>query len=137
MFVLREVFGLPYAEIAAALDRGEAAVRRLAARARRRVDERRPRYTVDPAERRDLTERFLAAAADGDLAALTALLAPGVRLVGDSGGRAKAPVRILETADKAGRFLVAVTGEEARAVFVRFLEINGGFTNKLQSPAAR
>ncbi|RMB84102.1 RNA polymerase sigma-70 factor [Streptomyces shenzhenensis] len=127
VFVLREAFGLPHAEIAAALDRGEAAVRQLAARARRHVDERRPRYPVDPAERRDLTERFLAAAADGDLAALTALLAPDVRLVGDSGGKAKAPVRILETADKVGRFLVAVTGEEAPGLSVRFLEINGGF----------
>ncbi len=63
VFVLREAFGHPYAEIAAMLDRGEPAVRQLAARARRHVDERRPRYDVDPARRRDLTERFLDAAA--------------------------------------------------------------------------
>lgn len=64
VFVLREAFGYPYAEIAAMLDRGEAAVRQLAGRARKHVDERRPRYEVDPAQRRDLTERFLAAAAE-------------------------------------------------------------------------
>lgn len=126
VFVLREAFGYPYAEIAAVLDRGEAAVRQLAARARRHVDERRPRYTVDPAERRDLTKRFLAAAADGDLAALMSLLAPDVRLVGDSGGKAKAPLRVLETADKVGRFLVAVTAAEAPRLSVRLLEANGG-----------
>ncbi|CAM5233638.1 hypothetical protein SFUMM280S_08140 [Streptomyces fumanus] len=103
VFVLREAFGYPYAEIAAMLERGEAAVRQLAGRARRHVDERRPRYDVDPGRRRDLTERFLAAAAGGDLDALLALLAPGVRLVGDSGGKSKAPLRVLENADKVGR----------------------------------
>ncbi|NEE51488.1 sigma-70 family RNA polymerase sigma factor, partial [Streptomyces sp. SID8455] len=51
VFVLREAFGFPYAEIATALDRTEAAVRQLAGRARRHVDERKPRYDVDPAER--------------------------------------------------------------------------------------
>ncbi|MGX1566081.1 sigma-70 family RNA polymerase sigma factor, partial [Streptomyces sp. NPDC055509] len=83
VFVLREAFGFPYADIATMLDRGEAAVRQLAGRARKHVEERRPRYEVDPAQRRDLTERFLAAAADGDLEGLMALLAPDVRLVGD------------------------------------------------------
>ena len=87
VFVLREAFGYPYADIAAMLDRGEPAVRQLAGRARRHVEERRPRYEVDPAERRDLTERFLAAAGGGDLEGLMSLLAPDVRLVGDSGGK--------------------------------------------------
>ncbi|MBD0843659.1 MULTISPECIES: RNA polymerase sigma-70 factor [unclassified Streptomyces] len=127
VFVLREAFGYPYADIAAMLDRGEAAVRQLAGRARRHVDERRPRYDVDPVERRDLTERFLAAAAGGDLEGLMAMLAPDVRLVGDSGGKAKAPLRVVETADKVGRFLVGVAakGDVPDASF-RFLELNGG-----------
>ncbi|MGW1165644.1 RNA polymerase sigma-70 factor [Streptomyces sp. NPDC001153] len=126
VFVLREAFGYPYAEIAALLDRGEAAVRQLAGRARRHVDERRPRYDVDPGRRRELTERFLAAAADGDLDGLMSLLAPDVRLVGDSGGKAKAPLRVLHTADKVGRFLVAVAQQSAAALSHRFLEANGG-----------
>ncbi|MFD7974965.1 RNA polymerase sigma-70 factor [Streptomyces sp. NPDC059071] len=126
VFVLREAFGFPFAEIAATLDRSESAVRQLAARARKHVDEGRPRYDVDPAQRRDLTERFLAAAANGDLEGLLALLAPDVRLVGDSGGKAKAPLRVMETADKIGRFMVAVAqGAEADFDF-RFEEINGG-----------
>ena len=126
VFVLREAFGYPYAEIAAMLDRGEAAVRQLAGRARKHVDERRPRYEVDPAQRRDLTERFLTAAAGGDLEALMSLLAPDVRLVGDSGGKAKAPVRVLETADKVGRFLAGVAQRGVADVSFHFLEVNGG-----------
>ncbi|MFJ8667411.1 RNA polymerase sigma-70 factor [Streptomyces sp. NPDC093600] len=125
VFVLREAFGFPFAEIATALDRSEAAVRQLAARARRHVDERRPRYDVDPAERRDLTERFLAAAAGGDLEQLLALLAPDVRLVGDSGGKSKAPLRIIESADKVGRFLSAVAQGAEQLYEFRFVEVNG------------
>jgi RNA polymerase sigma-70 factor (ECF subfamily) len=126
VFVLREAFGYPYAEIAAMLDRGEAAVRQLAGRARRHVEERRPRYEVDPAQRRDLTERFLAAAAEGDLEALMALLAPDVRLVGDSGGKARAPLRVMETADKVGRFLLGAAQKGIPDTSFRFLELNGG-----------
>ncbi|WP_267889582.1 MULTISPECIES: RNA polymerase sigma factor SigJ [unclassified Streptomyces] len=124
VFVLREAFGFPYGEIAAVLDRSEAAVRQLAGRARRHVDEGRPRYDVDPAERRDLTERFLAAAAGGDLGGLLALLAPDARLVGDSGGKSKAPLRVIETASKVGRFLHAVSGD-AGLYDYRLVELNG------------
>jgi RNA polymerase sigma-70 factor (ECF subfamily) len=126
VFVLREAFGFPYADIAAMLDRGEPAVRQLAGRARKHVEERRPRYDVDPAERRDLTERFLAAAADGDLDGLMALLAPEVRLVGDSGGKSRAPLRVLQTADKVGRFLIGTAQKSLPGLTVRFLEVNGG-----------
>lgn len=126
VFVLREAFGYPYADIAAMLERGEAAVRQLAGRARKHVEERRPRYDVDPAQRRDLTERFLAAAADGDLDGLMALLAPDVRLIGDSGGKSRAPLRVLESADKVGRFLHGAARKGVPDVSFRFLELNGG-----------
>ncbi|WP_020122349.1 RNA polymerase sigma-70 factor [Streptomyces canus] len=126
VFVLREAFGYPYADIAAMLDRGEPAVRQLAGRARRHVEERRPRYDVDPVRRRDLTERFLAAAGGGDLKELLSLLAPDVRLVGDSGGKSKAPLRVLESADHVGRFLVGVAEKGVPDITWRFLELNGG-----------
>ncbi|WP_217250492.1 RNA polymerase sigma factor SigJ [Streptomyces sp. AC602_WCS936] len=126
VFVLREAFGYPYADIAAVLERGEAAVRQLAGRARKHVEERRPRYDVDPAQRRDLTERFLAAATDGDLDGLMALLAPDVRLVGDSGGKSKAPLRVLHSADKVGRFLLGAARKGIPDASFRFLELNGG-----------
>ncbi|MDU0303591.1 RNA polymerase sigma-70 factor [Streptomyces sp. PAL114] len=126
VFVLREAFGYPYADIAAMTGRGEAAVRQLGARARRHVDERRPRYDVDPARRRALTERFLAAAAGGDLAGLMELLAPDVRLVGDSGGKARAPLRVLHGADHVGRFFVGVVGKGVPDADVLLVELNGG-----------
>jgi RNA polymerase sigma-70 factor (ECF subfamily) len=127
VFVLREAFGYPYADIAATLDRSESAVRQLAGRARRHVQEKRPRYEVDPAQQRDLTERFLAASAEGDLEGLMALLAPDVRLVGDSGGRAQAPLRVIESADKVGRFVVGAARKGVPGVVsFRFLEVNGG-----------
>jgi RNA polymerase sigma-70 factor (ECF subfamily) len=126
VFVLREAFGYPYAEIAAMLDRGEPAVRQLAGRARRHVEERRPRYEVDPAQRRELTERFLAAAGGGDLEELMSLLAPDVRLVGDSGGKSRAPLRVLETADKVGRFLLGAARKGIPDSAFRFVELNGG-----------
>ncbi|MET7983552.1 MULTISPECIES: RNA polymerase sigma-70 factor [unclassified Streptomyces] len=126
VFVLREAFGYPYADIAAVLDRGEPAVRQLAGRARKHVEERRPRYDVDPAERRDLTERFLAAAGEGDLEGLVSLLAPEARLIGDSGGLAQAPLRILDTAEKVARFVIGVARKGVSGLSLRFLEVNGG-----------
>ncbi|MEU1267892.1 RNA polymerase sigma-70 factor [Streptomyces sp. NPDC005799] len=126
VFVLREAFGYPYADIAAMLDRGEPAVRQLAGRARKHVEERRPRYEVDPERRRELTERFLAAAGEGDLDGLLALLAPDVRLVGDSGGKARAPLRVLESADKVGRFLVGAAAKGVPDPSFRIMELNGG-----------
>ena len=127
VFVLREAFGFQYGEIATALDRTEAAVRQLAGRARRHVDERKPRFEVDQRQRRDLTERFLAAAQGGDLEGLLALLAPDARLIGDTDGNAKSPLRIMETADKIARFLTAV-GQDIAVPDPEmiFTELNGG-----------
>lgn len=128
VFVLREAFGFPFAEIAETLDRSEAAVRQLAGRARKHVEEGRPRFEVDPAERRDLTERFLAAAVDGDLAGLVSMLAPDAHLVGDSGGKVRAPLRVVQSADKVGRFIVGATRKgvaESPAFEIRYVELNG------------
>ncbi len=126
VFVLREAFGFPYAEIATVLDRGEPAVRQLAGRARSHVAERRPRYEVDPAQQRDLTERFLEAARKGDMAALLELLAPDARLIGDGGGKAKAPMRTITSATKVSRFFAAIVQQSGLGAQLNFLELNGG-----------
>lgn len=126
VFVLREAFGYPYAEIATALDRTEAAVRQLAGRARRHVEDGTPRFEVDQDRQRELTERFMAAAAGDDLAGLLNLLAADARLVGDSGGKAKAPLRIIESADKVARFLFGVTRTLPPGMEFTVLELNGG-----------
>src|SRR4051794_32223564 len=90
VFVLREVFDLPYDEIAAAVEKSPAAVRQIAHRAREHVAARRPRIRVDRAEQQRVVERFLAALRTGDLQALFDVLAPDVVLIADGGGEAAA-----------------------------------------------
>ena len=119
VFVLREAFGMPYAEIADVLGRKEEAVRQLAHRARDHVQERRSRFDADESEQRRVTERFLEATSTGNLEALMAVLSPGVTLVADGGGRALEPRRPVRGAEKVARFLLAVTTEERMARFLR------------------
>ncbi|NPC68259.1 RNA polymerase sigma-70 factor [Corallococcus exiguus] len=86
VFVLREVFDMPYDEIAPALDKTPAAVRQIAHRAREHVAARRPRMQVGRAEQEAVLERFMAAVNSGDLKSLLDVLAPNVVLVADGGG---------------------------------------------------
>jgi RNA polymerase sigma-70 factor, ECF subfamily len=88
VFVLREVFGFGFGQIASAVGRSEAACRQLAMRARRHMDAGRPRFEADRAEREKLAGRFFDAFRDGDVDGLRALLAADVRMVGDGGGKA-------------------------------------------------
>jgi RNA polymerase sigma-70 factor (ECF subfamily) len=118
VFVLREAFELPFAEIAGIIGREEPATRQLARRAREHVQQRRPRFDVDRAARREVTERFLAACASGDLDVLSSLFAEDVRLVADGGGKAKAPLRVIEGAGKVSRFLAAIANPEAARGFM-------------------
>ncbi|NTX07300.1 RNA polymerase sigma-70 factor [Myxococcus sp. CA040A] len=90
VFVLREVFDVPYDEIAPALDKTPAAVRQIAHRAREHVAARRPRMQVDQEEQRAVLERFLTAIHSGDLKGLLDVLAPDVVMVADGGGLAAA-----------------------------------------------
>ncbi|MET0418187.1 MAG: RNA polymerase sigma factor SigJ, partial [Actinoplanes sp.] len=89
VFVLREVFGFSYPEIATAVDRSEAAARQAGHRAREHVQARRPRFTPDRAQQRTATERFLAAAGGGDINVLMEVLSPDVALWTDGGGKVK------------------------------------------------
>jgi RNA polymerase sigma-70 factor (TIGR02957 family) len=90
VFVLREVFDVPYADIAQALDKTPAAVRQIAHRAREHVSARRPRIQVDRAEHQRVVDRFLAALGSGDLQVLLDVLAPDVVLIADGGGEVAA-----------------------------------------------
>jgi RNA polymerase sigma-70 factor (ECF subfamily) len=118
VFVLREAFGLPFTEIGGIIGRTEATTRQLAHRAREHVQARRPRYEVDRTVRREVTERFLAACATGDLDALSDLFAEDVRLVSDGGGKAKSPLRVIEGADRVSRFLSAISTPDASQAFM-------------------
>ena len=109
VFVLREVFDVPYAEIAEAVGKSEPAVRQVASRARAHVAERRPRSSVSAAERDAVIERFRAATETGDLQGLMDVLAPDVVLMTDGGGKVQAALNPIRGRDKVLRFLAGVT----------------------------
>src|SRR5690348_10698269 len=108
VFVLREVFGFTFAEVAAAVGRSEPACRQLAVRARAHMDLGRPRFEADRREREELAARFFEALRDGDVDGLRQLLAADVQMVGDSGGKAPALARSVVGADHVARMLAAV-----------------------------
>jgi RNA polymerase sigma-70 factor, ECF subfamily len=124
VFVLKEVFGFPYAEIARVTERSEAAVRQAGHRARSHVQARRPRYDA-PDETRQVTERFLAACMGGDLNRLLDLLAPDVTCWTDGGGKVQAALRPLHGPDKVARWLLGVLGRLPDDVQVRLVDVNG------------
>ena len=105
VFVLREVFDMPYGEIAEAIEKSAAAVRQIGHRAREHVAARRPRMEVSATEQQAVVERFLAAVNGGDLQALMEVLAPDVVLVADGGGVAQAVVRPVVGAKKVANLL--------------------------------
>jgi len=105
VLVLREAFDFGYDEIAATLERSEASCRQLLSRGRRRIDADRPRFDADVARRDELASRFLAAARDGDVDGLVALLADDAVLVGDGGGKARAIAAPLTGATAVARAL--------------------------------
>ncbi|MGZ6574739.1 MAG: RNA polymerase sigma-70 factor [Solirubrobacteraceae bacterium] len=116
VFVLREVFDLPYADIAATVDKTPAAVRQIAHRAREHVAARRPRMQVDRAEQRQVVDRFLAAMRTGDLQVLLEVLAPDVVLVADGGGEVAAARRPVVGSDRVAALLSRFETVAAEAV---------------------
>ena len=108
VFVLREVFGFGFADIAASVGRSEAACRQLAVRARRHMDAGRPRFDADRDAREQLAGRFFDAFRDGDVAGLRALLAADVQLVGDGGGKAPQVAETIAGAENVARVLAAL-----------------------------
>lgn len=125
VYVLHTAFALPYAEIAEVLDRSAADCRQLHRRAVARLAEDRPRFTAGPAEQRRLLNAFLAAAQQGDLARLTALVAADATAWSDGGGRARAARNPLHGADRIARFFAGIYGRPGRAVHGVPVELNG------------
>ncbi|MYS24570.1 sigma-70 family RNA polymerase sigma factor, partial [Streptomyces sp. SID4948] len=105
-WVLHDVFRLEFPEVAAIVGRTPAAVRQLAARARRHVAAGVPRIGVDAGEHRAAVAAFAAAAAGGDLAALTAVLDPRVTLTSDGGGEVNTARRPVAGPDRVARFVI-------------------------------
>ena len=128
VLLLHDVFDYRYSEIATIVGKGEDNVRQLATRARRHVEQRRPRFQTTRQQRDELTRRFFAAAEQGDLAGLEALLAHDVELTGDGGGRVPALARSLRGRNRVARTLINWLGMTGRVpgVSIRLVEVNGG-----------
>src|SRR5689334_9308249 len=105
VFLLHDVFDEDYAEVAATLERSEAAVRQLASRAREHVREARPRFSVPPETAQKLITAFAAASATNDFTALSALLTEDAVMITDAGGKRPAALRVLVGRDDILRLL--------------------------------
>jgi RNA polymerase sigma-70 factor (TIGR02957 family) len=130
VFVLREVFDVPYDEIADAVGKSSAAVRQIAHRARRHVAARSPRMTVSRAEQQQVVERFLAALTTGDVHGLMDVLAPDVVVVGDGGGLAPTVRRPVTGRDRVVSAM-ARFAELAPDAEVVTLLLNGGVAARI------
>ncbi len=125
VFLLHEVFGYAYAEIAPIVGKSDAACRQIGARARRHVDERRPRFDASPGEQERLLQRFLRTCATGDMDALIALLADDATVWTDGGGKVSAALHPIHGASNAARFLLGILVKAPPTMTTRFATVNG------------
>jgi RNA polymerase sigma-70 factor (ECF subfamily) len=139
VLLLHDVFDYGYDEVAAIIGKREDNVRQLATRARRHVEQRRPRFQSSREQREDLARRFFAAAQDGDLGALEALLAHDVVLTGDGGGNVPALARSLHGRGRVARTLLNWVKAGARIPGARLepAEVNGAAGALLRDGAGR
>jgi RNA polymerase sigma-70 factor (TIGR02957 family) len=127
VLLLHDVFGYGYSEIAGIVGKSEDNVRQLATRARRHVEQRRPRFQTTREQRDELASRFFAAAEQGDLAGLEALLAHDVELTGDGGGKVPALAQSLHGRSRVARVVLNWVRMVMRipGVSLRLVEVNG------------
>jgi RNA polymerase sigma-70 factor (ECF subfamily) len=126
VFLLREVFGYEFAEIAAILEKSEAACRRSFSRARQHLRAHRPRFPASRESHQQLLAGFLRAVQEGDMAALTGMLAEDVTLWADGGGKVKgAAVRPVYGRDSVARFMVGTKRFWPEDAQVGAEEVNG------------
>jgi RNA polymerase sigma-70 factor (TIGR02957 family) len=126
VLLLHDVFDYPFSEIAVIVGKSEGNVRQLASRARRHIEQRRPRFKPTREQRAELARRFFRAAEQGDLAGLEVLLASDVELTGDGGGKAPALARTLRGRSRVARMLINAVVARLPEVSVRRAEVNGG-----------
>jgi RNA polymerase sigma factor (sigma-70 family) len=126
VLLLHDVFDYGYPDIAAILDKSDDNVRQLATRARRHVEQRRPRFQTTREQRDELARRFFQAAEQGDLGGLEALLASDVELTGDGGGKVPALERSLRGRNRVARTLINSVVARLPEVSLRLAEVNGG-----------
>jgi RNA polymerase sigma-70 factor (ECF subfamily) len=128
VLLLHDVFDYGYPEIATIVGKSQDNVRQLATRARRHIEERRPRFKTTREQRDELTQRFFAAIEEGDLTGLEALLAHDVELTGDGGGKVPALARTLRGRNRVARTVINWMRVAGRIpeLALRLVEVNGG-----------
>jgi RNA polymerase sigma-70 factor (ECF subfamily) len=126
-FLLHDVFGMEFEEVASAIGREPAACRQLAARARQHVHAGRPRFDVDQRRGMEIAEAFFAAAQTGDLASLKSMLAADITFMADGGGKRSAGMAPFVGIDAVMGLLGRLTKlfAETPSQLVRFAMING------------
>lgn len=125
-FLLHEVFGYDFAEIAGILEKTEPACRKLVSRARERVRAERPRFAASRAEHEELLQRFLGACRGGEIAPLMDLFGEGVALYSDGGGKAAAVPKVLTEREVIAKFFIGVVRNLAATGFeLRSTRFNG------------
>jgi RNA polymerase sigma-70 factor (ECF subfamily) len=125
-FLLRDVFDASYEDVAAALGTSEGNSRHIVSRARKHIQDGRPRFAVDRDRQSALVREFLSACATGDPSQLTALLSQDAVLYSDGGGKVSAALNPIVGADRVVRFLIGI-GRKLPALDVEFAEVNGEF----------
>lgn len=124
-FLLHDVFGYSFEEVARIVDRTPGATRKLAARARAAVEARRPRYPARTEEQRRIVEAFFGAAKDGDVATLLELLDPSVTYRSDGGGLVPAARTVFTGADRVARIFTAMAGHYGDLFTGSVITVNG------------
>jgi RNA polymerase sigma-70 factor (ECF subfamily) len=117
VFLLREVFDYDYEEIAGMVDKSPDNCRQLLSRAKRHVDERRPRFEASREQRAELAARFFAAVGAGDVEGLQRMLTADVTFQGDGGGKAPAVARIVAGAEKVSKLVLSLAAQAAEYGF--------------------
>jgi RNA polymerase sigma-70 factor (ECF subfamily) len=127
VYLLREVFGYGYGEIAGIVDRTEDNCRQLATRARKHVEAHRPRFAVPREHQEQLTERFMHAVETGDDDALVAMLAEDAVAYTDGGGKVRASARPIVGREKVARFMTVIArrGAELTPFTIHRATVNG------------
>ncbi len=127
-FLLHDVFGHTFAEIAGILGKPEPACRKLVSRARARVRAAKPKFTATPREHEQLLRRFLEACREGEMSPLLELLGASAALYSDGGGKATALPKVLADREKIARFFINVTRQNLAGpdpATYRFTSFNG------------
>ena len=124
-FLLHDVFGYSFDEVARVVGRTPQATRKLAQRARHAVEARRPRYPAPPEEQREVVDAFWSATEEGDLAALMELLDPEVSFRSDGGGIVSAARRTFTGAARVARIFTAMAGHFGQAQHATAVDVNG------------